>query len=169
MTTTTSSTRWFLVCAPASVGTARRHAVTQLRSWGYRFDEDVAMTFALLVSELVTNACLHGRGDFLTVALVARGEEVFVEVLDASNVAPRQLRAGAGDEGGRGMFLVDALSRSWGTQSTPRGKAVWFTYTLPPQPAPSRRARRAGLLHALTRRPRPRIRVGARPALSAQT
>ncbi|MEE1823790.1 ATP-binding protein [Streptomyces sp. BE20] len=164
---TTFTKRWFLASTPASVGYARHRAVDQLRAWGYQFDQDVAGTFALLVSEVVTNAVLHGKGDLLTVALVARGQEVFVEVLDASNVAPNRREADPQDEGGRGMFLVDALASTWGIHPTPRGKAVWLTYALPEQPVPARGRRRAELLASLIRRARPRIYVGTSPAPSA--
>ncbi|MFI6112733.1 ATP-binding protein [Kitasatospora sp. NPDC051164] len=163
----TFGARWFLASTPATVGVARHRAVAQLRAWGYQFDPDTASTLALLVSEVVTNAVLHGKGDFLTIAVVARGEEVFVEVLDASNVAPSPRAAAPGDEGGRGMFLVEALASAWGIQPTPRGKAVWLTYTLPEQPVPARGRRRADLLAQLIRRARPRIYVGMSPAPAA--
>ncbi|MER6396649.1 ATP-binding protein [Kitasatospora sp. NPDC001603] len=164
---TTFTTRWFLASAPASVGSARHRAVDQLHAWGYRFDQDVAGTFALLVSAVLTNAVLHGKGDLLTLAMVARGQKVFVEVLDASNVAPSRREADPQDEGGRGMFLVDALASTWGIHPTARGKAVWLTYALAEQPIPARGRRRAELLASLIRRARPRIHIGTSPVPSA--
>ena len=49
-----------------------------------------------------------------------------IEVLDGSDRPPTRRAAGDGDEGGRGITLVDALSAAWGTEPTGRGKKVWF-------------------------------------------
>ncbi len=38
--------------------------------------------------------------------------------------ALRQVRAD--DEGGRGLWLVDALADRWGAEQLDRGKRVWF-------------------------------------------
>jgi len=162
---TTFTRRWFFASTPASVGRAR--AVGQLQVWGYQLDQDAAFTFELLVSEVVTNACLHGNGALLTLVLIARDEEVFVEVLDGSTVAPRRREASAQEESGRGMFLVDALATAWGTHPTPRGKAVWMTYSLPSRPVAARRRRRAEVLAAALRRTRPGIHAGAGPVRAA--
>ncbi|MEY9839575.1 ATP-binding protein [Streptacidiphilus sp. EB103A] len=153
--------RWFMASTPATVAAARHGTVAQLRTWGFQFDEEVASTFALLVSELVTNAILHGSGDFLTIAMCARSEEVYVEVLDGSSVTPALREAEPDDESGRGMFLVNAYAASWGVHSTPRGKAVWATCRLPAQPVPTRQRCRAEVIGALIRKARPRIYVGA--------
>lgn len=62
------------------------------------------------------------------VEVVARrgGDSLWVEVYDQDVRMPRVRTATATDEGGRGLFLVDQLSRRWGARDTPTGKAVWF-------------------------------------------
>ncbi|MEY9214059.1 SpoIIE family protein phosphatase [Thermobifida halotolerans] len=51
---------------------------------------------------------------------------VWVEVFDHDLRLPRIRTAGADDEGGRGLYLVDQLAERWGSRPTPDGKAVWF-------------------------------------------
>lgn len=38
---------------------------------------------------------------------------------------PRRRRAGAEDEGGRGLHLVASLAHRWGCRATVGGKVVW--------------------------------------------
>ncbi|GLU47453.1 SpoIIE family protein phosphatase [Nocardiopsis ansamitocini] len=54
------------------------------------------------------------------------GNSVWVEVFDHDLRLPRIRKAGADDEGGRGLYLVDQLASRWGSRPTPEGKAVWF-------------------------------------------
>jgi anti-sigma regulatory factor (Ser/Thr protein kinase) len=53
-------------------------------------------------------------------------ESVWVEVFDPDLRLPRLRTAGATDEGGRGLYLVEQLATRWGSRPTPEGKAVWF-------------------------------------------
>jgi hypothetical protein len=41
-------------------------------------------------------------------------------------VAPREV---PGDDGGRGLVLVEALSDQWGVDTSASGKSVWVTFT----------------------------------------
>ena len=107
---------------PSSVARLRRFAVEACQAHGSRVDCDVV---ALLVSELATNALIHGAGDVRLRVLVT-DPGVRVEVLDGSDRPPTQRSAGDSDEGGRGITLVDALSSAWGSEPTDRGKKVWF-------------------------------------------
>jgi anti-sigma regulatory factor (Ser/Thr protein kinase) len=87
----------------------------------------------IVSSELVANAVLHARTECrLTVELDARGLTIAVHdhrrgwikrrpSIDATNLR------------GLGLFVVDRLSRSWGTTPTAEGKKVW---ALLPMPAP---------------------------------
>jgi serine phosphatase RsbU (regulator of sigma subunit)/anti-sigma regulatory factor (Ser/Thr protein kinase) len=60
-----------------------------------------------------------------------RGAEyVWVEVFDPDLRLPRIRSAGATDEGGRGLYLVEQLATRWGSRPTPEGKAVWFEVPL---------------------------------------
>ncbi|GAA3759352.1 ATP-binding SpoIIE family protein phosphatase [Salinactinospora qingdaonensis] len=58
---------------------------------------------------------------------------VWVEVFDRDLRLPRIRSAGADDEGGRGLYLVDQLASRWGSRPTPDGKAVWFEMPMNPE------------------------------------
>ncbi|MFC1438004.1 ATP-binding protein [Streptacidiphilus sp. N1-10] len=132
----TFDTAWPLVPFDGAVGVARARVVATLQLWGFHLgagQDDVA----LLVSELVTNALLHGRGEMITIGLYASRTEqsVTLDVLDASEDLPTVALSGSEDEHGRGMFIVDALTQGrWTTQRTEHGKRVLATLPLPPAP-----------------------------------
>ena len=81
----------------------------------------------LLVSELVTNAVVHGTPP-ITVHIECDGSQgLAVAVSDGSPDLPEPRDAGPYAEGGRGIHLVDLISDRWGIE--PRegdGKQVWF-------------------------------------------
>jgi hypothetical protein len=87
----------------------------------------------LVVSELVTNACLHADGpEELRVA--CDGKVVRLEVDDhgAGAPTPRSPHR-AGRPGGHGMFIVERLCMDWGVARTPGapGKTVWAELAAP--------------------------------------
>jgi anti-sigma regulatory factor (Ser/Thr protein kinase) len=93
-------------------------------------DPEVVETAALLVSELVTNAIVHGSGEASLVVEVYEGH-VHVEVADSEPTLDlRPLRVEPTSEHGRGLATVDALASSWGVEPRLAGKAVWFDITL---------------------------------------
>lgn len=106
---------------PRSVAAVRRFAVEQCAG----VSADACDTVALLVSEVATNALVHGRGD-VEVKVFRLRDVVRVEVADSSPDLPRQRAADADAEGGRGLALVDALAVAWGTHQRAGGKTVWF-------------------------------------------
>ncbi|SDQ51651.1 ATP-binding protein [Quadrisphaera sp. DSM 44207] len=68
----------------------------------------------LLVSELVTNAVVHG-GSLVTMEVDCEGPQgIAVTVRDSSPSWPVSRSAGPLDEGGRGMALVELISDAWG-------------------------------------------------------
>ena len=85
--------------------------------------EDVAADAELVVSELVTNALLHGSAP--VVVRVAVGETVRIEVSDGSRTAPMRPLARPDAMTGRGLALVAALARGWGVEPENGGKVVW--------------------------------------------
>ena len=84
----------------------------------------------VLVSELVTNAVLHARGEGeLTITrrhhTDATHEIIRVEVRDSDRDAPES-PASPGAHGGFGLRIVNALARDWGFSPLADGKVVWF-------------------------------------------
>jgi anti-sigma regulatory factor (Ser/Thr protein kinase) len=107
---------------PFSVARIRRFAVDACSRSASTVDCD---TVALLVSEVATNALVHGTGQ-VRVRVIPQPPGVRIEVVDGSDVLPRRRTATAVDEGGRGIALVEALAAAWGSEATDSGKTVWF-------------------------------------------
>jgi hypothetical protein len=85
----------------------------------------------LMVSELVTNACLHAGGPH-ELLLRRLGPVLRVEVSDGSQQSPvlRTVRDPA-LPGGHGLRVVDRLSLAWGSVPTSWGKTVWLETVAP--------------------------------------
>ncbi|MBO4258113.1 SpoIIE family protein phosphatase [Streptomyces griseorubiginosus] len=111
---------WDLPADPARVSDIRAAATRQLADWGL---DEAAFAAELVLSELVTNAIRHGAGPIRVRLLHDRS--LICEVSDTSNTAPHLRQAAGTDEGGRGLFLVAQLTRSWGTRYTRQGKVIW--------------------------------------------
>ena len=79
----------------------------------------------LLVSEIVSNAVLHGRGDITLEVQLANGH-VHVKVSDEGHELPHQ-QSTTGSHGGFGLRLLDQLSVDWGVDGGADGKTVWFS------------------------------------------
>lgn len=111
---------------------ARDFARQALHSWGWlpaaTADRRAAAEDVLLVvSELVTNACLHAEGpEELRIACDNKVLRVEVSDRGAGQPAPRTPHR-AGRPGGHGMFIVQRLCLDWGVVRTPGGvgKTVW--------------------------------------------
>jgi anti-sigma regulatory factor (Ser/Thr protein kinase) len=113
-------------CAtPGAVPCARSLAKRIIVEWGR---PDLADTAELLVSELVTNA-IHASARLATPVvrlwLVAERDNIVIRVWDASTDMPRRQNAGPESEHGRGLMLVESLSKQWGASRRPAGKVVW--------------------------------------------
>lgn len=82
---------------------------------------------ALLVSELVTNAIVHGDGPIqLSVDRTQHHAVLRVEVVDHGAGMPAAQVVPADALSGRGLAIVDAVADRWGIQPTSTGKRVWF-------------------------------------------
>jgi anti-sigma regulatory factor (Ser/Thr protein kinase) len=79
-------------------------------------------TAVLLISELVTNAIIHGAGR-IVMTIERSGSVTRFAVCDEGAGTPR-LRDDPGPEGGWGLRLVEQLAARWGIRH--RGTGVWF-------------------------------------------
>jgi anti-sigma regulatory factor (Ser/Thr protein kinase) len=90
---------------------------------------ELVATAQLLVSELVTNAVVHGKGP-IGLGIVRDNGMLRVEVSDGSDQRGRliELPSGPPAEAGRGLFLLNALAAAWGTIPAGRHgpKTTWF-------------------------------------------
>lgn len=129
---------WVLTSQPTVAARARELVRRCLHQWAAQdaaanaddrglspLDGDVTDVVELLVSELVTNALRYARGP-IGLRLLRGKSTVVCEVSDELDAAPRLRAVRHGEEGGRGLYLVDQLSLSWGTRTTAHGKIVWF-------------------------------------------
>ncbi len=106
---------------PDAVPTARRFAAAALPNELNELVDDAE----LLVSELVTNAMLHGEGP-VTLRILQGEDGLRLEVQDAGNAMPVPARPSTESMTGRGLTLVAALSTGWGIDRTEGGgKIVW--------------------------------------------
>jgi len=85
----------------------------------------------LLVSELVTNACVHGAEPMRVLLDVDEGR-VRVEVEDGSPMMPEVQRPDGSSTIGRGLLIVKSLSRAWGAERVGAGKVVWAEMPIRP-------------------------------------
>lgn len=84
----------------------------------------------LVVSELATNAIRHANTPF-AVTLERADPSVLLTVTDGSPVPPIRLAADVLDTGGRGLSIVDQVSRDWGVTPWPgEAKSVWASFAL---------------------------------------
>jgi GAF domain-containing protein len=91
-------------------------------------NEELLDETLLLVTELVTNAVVHA-GTEIELQMETADDGVRVEVVDRSPASSPVLRPIPSEtrEGGRGVFLLDALASEWGTRHFGGGKSVWFS------------------------------------------
>ncbi|MEU9150541.1 SpoIIE family protein phosphatase [Streptomyces sp. NPDC048417] len=123
---------WHLDHHPKAVAVARDHTQLQLSHWGV--DEETAYTAEMIVSELVTNAIRYGAPP-VRLRLI-KDRTLSCEVHDSNALAPRLRHAKTVDEGGRGLFIIAQLARTWGVRYSLDGKTVWAEQTLPPATSP---------------------------------
>jgi anti-sigma regulatory factor (Ser/Thr protein kinase) len=81
----------------------------------------------LLAGEIVTNVVLHTRTRLMRVVVEVNGGTLRVSVSDSSPELPLVRRPSGREPNGRGLMLVNSLSKEWGVAQGPGGKLVWFT------------------------------------------
>lgn len=101
-------------------GLARRFLRRRLATVGRLVD-----TAELLVTELVTNALLHGEPP-IVVGVSRPVGTIRVEVTDRGTRVPVVRNYGGESLTGRGLHLVETLAAAWGVDPRLEGKTVWF-------------------------------------------
>jgi anti-sigma regulatory factor (Ser/Thr protein kinase) len=107
---------------------ARQFVEGCLNTWGV---SEVNDRILLAVSELTTNAVVHGSGP-VDVAVDATGTRLRVMVTDRGDGTPTLQPDAPGEPGGWGLRLVDGLTDRWGTDRRHGRTTVWFDHPLPP-------------------------------------
>ena len=93
-----------------------------LREHADGLDRDRLDTAVLLISELVTNAVLHGTGE-IRLTIDIHGDDARFSVCDEGSGTP-VVRPDPGPDGGWGLRLVGELASRWGVL---QGRTqVWF-------------------------------------------
>jgi anti-sigma regulatory factor (Ser/Thr protein kinase) len=126
-TTTTWSHDTKLDAEPVSVSKARDFVSLHLAQHHLL---ELADDIRLVVSELATNAMRHAGTPF-TVALEESGRLVTLKVHDGSPRLPVRLAENTQAMDGRGLYIVDVVSREWGVSVRMDGaKTVWATFLI---------------------------------------
>jgi anti-sigma regulatory factor (Ser/Thr protein kinase) len=110
---------------PHPIASRQAHRVLEwaLRDWAV--EPETADNARVVLSEMVTNALTHSLEVF-RLALRFDGDHVLVEVWDCADGMPQVGLPERLAVNGRGMFLVDALSKEWGVRPDAEGgKTVW--------------------------------------------
>jgi anti-sigma regulatory factor (Ser/Thr protein kinase) len=81
----------------------------------------------LVVSELATNALVHGKTPFV-VTLSREGDTIRVTVSDEAAWVAGEAPHQSLQVGGRGLVIVNVLSRDWGIITEVSSKTVWATF-----------------------------------------
>ncbi|MFJ2216440.1 ATP-binding protein [Streptomyces sp. NPDC101062] len=123
---------------PAGVGKARHRMREQLSRSGV--SESVVDDAVLILSELVSNACRHGRplghseigdGDIRAEWRVDKAGRLTVEVTDGGGpTRPIPATPSVTARGGRGLNIISALAQEWGVRDSATGEVtVWVIVT----------------------------------------
>jgi anti-sigma regulatory factor (Ser/Thr protein kinase) len=127
-----------LAALPTSPFRARRYTRSFLDSCP-GISADVTGTAELIVSELVTNAVRSGGGpdaSLIVLSLWNFREVLLIEVYDADRTPPILSSAADHAENGRGLMLVDALSKEWSYFFPPCGGKVVYCVLEKEDPLP---------------------------------
>ncbi|MBW5482968.1 ATP-binding protein [Streptomyces bambusae] len=119
---------------PAGVGEARHRMREQLRLSGVA--ESIVDDAVLILSELLSNACRHGRplgaggigdGDIRAAWRVDHAGRLTVEVTDGGGpTRPVPATPSVTAHGGRGLNIISALAQDWGVRDGAAGEVtVW--------------------------------------------
>ncbi|WP_369377703.1 ATP-binding protein [Streptomyces sp. cg36] len=130
---------------PAGVGKARHRMREQLLGSGV--SEPVVDDAVLVLSELLSNACRHGRplgpadmgdGDVRAAWRIDKAGRLTVEVTDGGGpTRPIPATPSVTARGGRGLNIISALAQDWGVRDSAAGEVtVWAIIPVAHGPAP---------------------------------
>ncbi|MFJ4825980.1 ATP-binding protein [Streptomyces bacillaris] len=128
---------------PAGVGQARHRMREQLRVNGV--SDAVVDDAVLILSELLSNACRHGRplgrhadvgdGDIRAAWHVDTGGGLTVEVTDGGGpTRPVPSTPSVTARGGRGLNIISALAQEWGVRDDSSGEVTVWAHVPSPKP-----------------------------------
>jgi hypothetical protein len=119
-----SGAHLLLPAVPGAVRASRRlvRDVCELLGLG-----DVADVAELLAGEVTSNVVLHTQTPWLRLAAEVTEGTLRVCVSDNDPHMPRVKSPSDRQPRGRGLMLVDSLSKDWGAVQRKSGKIVWFT------------------------------------------
>jgi anti-sigma regulatory factor (Ser/Thr protein kinase) len=89
---------------------------------------------ALVVSELVTNA-VHAGSRQIVLDIALHRDHVRIAVSDDAYGQPEVGHPAVTATSGRGLMIVNALARQWGTTEQQPGKEVWAYLAIKPSAA----------------------------------
>jgi anti-sigma regulatory factor (Ser/Thr protein kinase) len=115
---------------PRAAGDARSGLTAELAD---RLSDECLRDVHLIVSEIVNNSVMHGRVDedgWIAIDMSVAKSWLRVAVRDSAlEGEPKAREPDYEDGGGFGLFLVEALSTSWGVEHEPV-LTVWFELAL---------------------------------------
>jgi anti-sigma regulatory factor (Ser/Thr protein kinase) len=115
--------RTLTINGPEDVQLARQFVVERCYEIGH---DEACDDAAVLASEIVTNAVLHGSGP-VYVEVESEDNRLHVAVTDTASALPvLRDRDDLWTEGGLGLHIVEAYATQWGVIPHIGGKTVWF-------------------------------------------
>jgi two-component sensor histidine kinase len=111
---------------PCDVSTprkARQFCLDSLRKL-FPVGSDVVEDCLLVVSELTSNSVQAGCGS-LGLTVDVHRDHVRITADDDAPGVPRRVTVGPAQRSGRGLAIVESVSRTWGVQPLTYGKQVW--------------------------------------------
>ncbi|MEU5900292.1 ATP-binding protein [Streptomyces venezuelae] len=108
---------------PVRVAEIRHQAADRMEGWAV--PASVVESVTLVLSELVTNAVVHGEGD-IHVVMHRQTAGLHLEVSDESATRPVLKSVHPDALHGRGLFLVRDFCDSWGIKND--GRTTWANF-----------------------------------------
>jgi anti-sigma regulatory factor (Ser/Thr protein kinase) len=109
------------LAVPEAVAAARRLISAALTAWG---EHHLLGDAALIISELATNAIIHGNSAFRA-GIQRVGNIVRIAVEDLGAGLPQSPTLSGEAISGRGVAIVEELAHRWGFDRLSEGKVLW--------------------------------------------